>query len=179
MLFGVYQIVEHVLPGILISKYSRQINQTYDIYTTSPINNYLHEMGVSFTEQVPVNCDDGPYSPSAPCHRDSFSDMVHLDTASVIKWDRSSADLDNYLVENGWQLNQGEVYSKLSQLFKNNSNRSEVYAVYHKGRNGVVCRLSATYVHRLSYGTVSVNEGCYKFSRSPSSWLRGLKSYSD
>ena len=171
-LFFAYKVVGHVLPGILASTYKRQINQTFDIDFTPQIDRYLRGMGVSFSKQQPARCIDGPYSPSDPCGAERYDNERQLNSASASKWDTYGEKLDTYLSENGWRLEGGERYYKLSQILHSNSDSSPFYTLYTKTDNGVTCELYVSYFPELPHGKINVYEICSKYSKSPGMWLR-------
>lgn len=80
-----------------MTRYTHQINETFDAFFTPDLKEHLDKMGISLETSKPAVCDNGPYSPSSPCSRFSGSGYIKLNSSSVEKWQQSSKQLDDYL----------------------------------------------------------------------------------
>ncbi len=172
--FAFYSI-EYALPKILETKYKQQITSAYNNYFP-PLDPYLKAMGVSFQPASMTDCTNGPYSPSTPCGKDRSTGYINFDQASASTWVAKAKTFDAYLLAHGWKHETGERTTTFSDIFEPSNRYQQVFINYDKQSQGVHCAVSASHDDGSgldnSYGRVEITEYCYKYTRSPSQFLR-------
>ena len=166
-----YGAVKYVLPNILVKQYKSQINDAFDTSFTPELNQHVQKLGIPLTSKQPTECDNGPYSPSSPCSRYIASERIKVDSTQIEKWDKYSKDLDTYLVRKGWVRQEGIKLTSFTSLLNPTDDTSQAFATYERHQHGVTCYMSADYIENIPYGTVSIDEGCSKYTSSPSEWF--------
>jgi hypothetical protein len=166
--------LRYALPPFLSNKYESQINQYSQKVFDKELYDNMRKLGLEVAVPEPAQCDNGPFSGTAPCRLSSFSgDITFTDSMKIALKDHAK-EFDSYLLEHGWKLvsygpgvSQTILYGTYESMSEFNYDR-DFEATYSVENNGVRCIISTSFISSYNRnGPVFASIGCSKSSRSP------------
>lgn len=169
----------YALPPFLSNKYESQINQYSQKVFNKEFYDNVRKLGLEINPPEPAQCDNGPFSGTAPCRLSGNSGYIAVSDSVKEALKDHAKEVDSYFVERGWKLvsyepnrSQAAIYGTYESMSSHNDDR-EFLTVYGIESNGVVCGISTGLL--LGYnddGSVFASVSCSKSSKSLSSFLR-------
>lgn len=156
-----------VIPAYVNHFYKEGVDKNFD-REFSPLNHKLADYGFTFNHPADVHdeCWKGDsvfyqgLGETVPCLKTQSSDQRSFTSSFINQWKRSTPELEQYLLSNGWHKEWNDK-QPITEIYNNPSNDASVGVVYSKMDGKTRCEVSIFYnAFSPDLEKTFVNESC-------------------